>query len=150
RVAVVWLDAHGDLNTPATSPSGNAWGMPLRMLVDSGIVEPEDVVLVGARNLDPPEEEFIASSGLRVGPAAIGDALSDTNGAYVAFDADVLDAGEARVFMPEPGGLSVSEVGRLFAQVSAATSVLGVGVTGLAPAPDNVARLAPLWPALGL
>jgi len=36
RVAVVWLDAHGDLNTPETSPSGNEWGMPLRMLIDGG------------------------------------------------------------------------------------------------------------------
>ena len=40
RLALVWLDAHGDLNTPATSPSGNAWGMPLRMIVDSGMVKP--------------------------------------------------------------------------------------------------------------
>ena len=38
RLAVVWLDAHGDLNTPETSPSGNAWGMPLRMLIDAGAV----------------------------------------------------------------------------------------------------------------
>src|SRR5919197_285211 len=64
RPAVVWIDAHGDLNTPETSPSGNAWGMPLRMIIDSGAVHPHDVALVGARNLDPPEEEFIAQSGI--------------------------------------------------------------------------------------
>ena len=39
-LAVVWIDAHGDLNTPQSSPSGNAWGMPLRMLLDGGAVEP--------------------------------------------------------------------------------------------------------------
>ena len=39
RVGVVWLDAHGDLNTPESSPSGNAWGMPLRMLIDAGDVD---------------------------------------------------------------------------------------------------------------
>ncbi len=56
RLAVVWLDAHGDLNTVQSSPSGNLWGMPLRMLLDSGTIAPEDTVLVGARSLDPPEE----------------------------------------------------------------------------------------------
>ena len=65
RVGVVWLDAHGDLNTPESSPSGNAWGMPLRMLIDGGDVRPDDVTLIGARNLDPPEVEFIAAAGVR-------------------------------------------------------------------------------------
>ena len=55
RLAVVWIDSHGDLNTPETSPSGNLWGMPFRMILDSGVVAPEDAALVGARNLDPPE-----------------------------------------------------------------------------------------------
>src|SRR5437763_14490375 len=64
RVSVVWVDAHGDLNTPASSPSGNEWGMPLRMAIDSGSVAAQDVALVGARSLDPPEEEFIAATGL--------------------------------------------------------------------------------------
>ena len=65
RIGVVWIDAHGDLNTPESSPSGNAWGMPLRMLIDAGDVAPEDVILLGARNLDPPEVEFIADAGIR-------------------------------------------------------------------------------------
>src|SRR5690242_4989752 len=75
RLSVVWLDAHGDLNTPATSPSGNTWGMPLRMILDSGAVAPDDVALVGARALDPPEEEFIAASGLHAGDDAVARAL---------------------------------------------------------------------------
>jgi arginase family enzyme len=58
RIGVVWFDAHGDLNTVESSPTGNLWATPLRMLIDSGAVSPEDVALVGARNLDPPEEEF--------------------------------------------------------------------------------------------
>ena len=53
---MVWLDAHGDLNTPETSPSGNLWGMPLRMAIDEGSVLAADVALVGARDLDPPEQ----------------------------------------------------------------------------------------------
>src|SRR5512135_1301095 len=62
NLGVLWLDAHGDLNTPETSPSGNEWGMPLRMIIDRGAVEPANVVLWGARNLDPPEVEFIAAA----------------------------------------------------------------------------------------
>ena len=56
---------------PETSPSGNAWGMPLRMLIDAGTVGADDVALLGARNLDPPEEEFIASSGVHTGAEAV-------------------------------------------------------------------------------
>ena len=62
RLAVVWLDAHGDLNTPDTSPSGNLWGMPLRMAIDEGSVRASDVALVGARDLDPPEAAIGRSS----------------------------------------------------------------------------------------
>ena len=54
RLAVVWIDAHGDLNTPESSPSGNAWGMPLRMLIDAGDVAPEDVAL-DCDVIEPPE-----------------------------------------------------------------------------------------------
>ena len=93
-LALVWLDAHGDLNTPATSPSGNAWGMPLRMIVDAGMVKPENVALIGARNLDPPEETFIAESGIHTGPDAVDRALEDCSCVYVAFDVDSLDPGE--------------------------------------------------------
>ena len=49
------------------SPSGNEWGMPLRMLIDGGAVAPADVALVGARNLDPPEERYIDEVGLALG-----------------------------------------------------------------------------------
>ncbi len=87
RIALVWLDAHGDLNTPETSPSGNAWGMPLRMLIDGGAVEADDVALIGARNLDPPEEEFLARTPVH---REIAPALADVGAVYVALDADVL------------------------------------------------------------
>ena len=83
RLAVVWLDAHGDLNTPASSPSGNTWGMPLRMILDSGAVDPDDVALVGARALDPPEEEYIASSGIHVDEVAECFRRIDARGAVV-------------------------------------------------------------------
>jgi arginase len=146
RVAVLWLDAHGDLNTPESSPSGNEWGMPLRMLLDRGTIAAADVVLWGARNLDPPEEEFIADAGIEDDP----DALLDLAAAvYVALDWDVLAPDEAAVFMPEPGGPTLSEVEQLLQRVRGSGKLVGVGFTGLAPDPANVAKAGRLASALG-
>ena len=79
--------------------------MPLRMLLDSGTIAPEDTVLVGARSLDAPEETFIAESGLRLDYEGIGPALEGADAVYVAFDCDVLEPDQEVVpFMPEPGG----------------------------------------------
>jgi arginase family enzyme len=150
RIAVVWLDAHGDLNTPASSPSGNQWGMPLRMVLDSGAVEPTDVALVGARNLDPPEEEFIRESGLRVGEEGIAQAIGGAGCTYVALDVDVLEPSEMSVFMPEPGGPSRQEVERILRSVAGQTEVLGAGFTGLTFEPSNIEALTGFAAALGL
>jgi arginase len=149
--AALWLDAHGDLNTPETSPSGNPWGMPLRMLLDSGTVSPEDTVLVGARNLDPPEKEFIAATGLRCGDTELADALEGVDAVYVAFDCDVLDPDDEVVsFMPEPGGLTLVEALSIVKEVASAKPIAGVGFTGLAPDPVNVPALTRVCGALGL
>jgi arginase len=150
RISLVWLDAHGDLNTPESSPSGNQWGMPLRMLVDSGAVEAHDLVLIGARNLDPPEEEFIGASGLHTGEEGIEAALDGVGCTYVALDCDVLEPSEMSVWMPEPGGLSVPDVERILADVSAGTKVLGAGFSGLTFEPANVQPLSRFAVALGL
>jgi len=146
HVGVLWLDAHGDLNTSETSPSGNEWGMPLRMLLDRGTVAADEVVLWGARNLDPPEEEFIAAAGIGDEPAAL---LDHTEAVYVALDCDVLDPDELAVFMPEPGGPSLGEVEQVLARVRESGKLVGAGFTGLAPDPTNVAKLGRLAAALG-
>jgi arginase family enzyme len=151
RIGVVWFDAHGDLNTPETSPSGNTWGMPLRMLIDSGAVAADNVALVGARNLDPPEEEFIAASGLHEGASdAIAAALDGLDCVYVALDCDVFDAGDISSFMPEPGGLTVAEVEVMLTEIAARHTVIGAGISGLAPEERNVEPLSRLCAALGL
>jgi arginase len=149
RLAVVWLDAHGDLNTPDNSPSGNEWGMPLRMAIDSGAVRPGDVALVGARNLDPPEKIYIAEQGIQVGPEGVDAALDGADAVYVALDCDVFDEREIPSFMPEPGGLTVNEVDRLFTEVRASAEVVGVGLTGLAPREKSVEPLTRLCETLG-
>jgi arginase family enzyme len=146
HVAVLWLDAHGDLNTPETSPSGNEWGMPLRTLLDRGTIAAGDVALWGARNLDPPEEEYITAAGIDDDPAAL---LDRAEALYVALDCDVLDPGELAVFMPEPGGPTLAEVERLLAEVRESGKLVGVGFTGLAPDPANVEKLERLAAALG-
>jgi arginase len=149
-LAIVWIDAHGDLNTPASSPSGNAWGMPLRMVIDDGAVLPPNVALVGARNLDPPEIEFIESAGIQVGEGAVDRALEGADAVYVALDCDGLHPGELAVFMPEPGGLRLAEVESLLADLASRVRVAGLGFTGLVAEPQNVPKLARLAAALGL
>jgi arginase family enzyme len=146
HVAVLWLDAHGDLNTPETSPSGNEWGMPLRMLLDRGTIAAADVVLWGARNLDPPEDEYIAATGIDENASAL---LARAEAVYVALDCDVLDPGELAVFMPEPGGPTLEEVEQLLGEVRDSGKLVGVGFSGLAPDPANVEKLERLAAALG-
>jgi len=141
RLGVVWIDAHGDLNTPETSPSGNAWGMPLRMLIDAGDVAAEDVTLLGARNLDPPEVEFIADAGVRT---ELGELPGSV---YVAVDCDVVDPSELDVFMPEPDGMTLVE---LEALLGGLPRPVGAGITGAVPSALNEASLPRLARALGL
>jgi len=146
RLGVIWFDSHGDLNTPQTSPSGNQWGMPLRMVIDSGAVDAQDVALVGARNLDPPEVEFIAAAGIHDDPQAVLDRVDCV---YVAIDCDVFDPAELSVFMPEPDGPRLAEVERQLAAIRASGTVVGAGLTGLAPDPANVEKVERLTAALG-
>lgn len=147
RVGVVWLDAHGDLNTPETSPSGNAWGMPLRMLLDAGVVRPEDVALVGARNLDPPEVAYLRETGI---DDAVERALDGVDGAYVALDLDVLDPADAAVFVPEPGGPTVADVEALLGTVVGLAPLAGLGLTGHLLDDRNVPIARRLLAAAGL
>src|SRR5262245_30429925 len=132
RLAIAWFDAHGDCNTPETTPSGNIWGMPFAMLLGRG---PADLVgacdgpsaaerhaaLLGGQVLDEPESRWLSSSpvahfgagmlrtpGGMAAMAAWAEAVAaEVDGLYLAIDHDVLDADEARwaVTMPEAGGV---------------------------------------------
>ena len=149
-LGVVWFDAHGDLNTPETSPSGDPWGMPLRMLLESETIAPANTALVGARSLDPPEREFIAASGLRTGQEGIAPAVDGVESVYVAFDFDVLDPGEETdSFMPEPGGLTLAEAEAALAGIAERRQVAGAGFTAFTRSDRNAAAIARLAGALG-
>ncbi len=146
RLAVVWLDAHGDLNTPESSPSGNLWGMPLRMAIDEKSVGADDVALVGARDLDAPEAAYLAGQGI---DDDLGRCLDGASAAYIAFDVDVLEPGEIPSFMPVPGGPTVAETEEILRDVAGRVHVAGLGVTGLGGGAEP-ALVAGLAAAAGL
>jgi arginase len=150
RVSLVWFDAHGDLNTVESSPSGNQWATPFRMLIDSEAVAPEDVVLLGARSLDPPELEFISARGVATTAEGVDQALADTAGVYVAFDADVVEPSELDVFMPEPAGMRLAEAEAMLRSIAGRAPILGLGFTALRRSDRNVEPLTRLAAALGL
>jgi arginase len=132
---VIWIDAHGDLNTPTTSPSGNVHGMPLAAALGragetftrTGLtlpaVDTRRVVLVGVRSLDPEEQALVREAGIRVFTMSevdrIGiervmqEALDRVGGSpfvHVSLDLDVLDPEVAPgVGTPVRGGLTYRE-----------------------------------------
>ena len=136
KIGVLWIDAHADINTPETSPSGNVHGMPLASLLGpepselsriggfSPKVQPNHTVLIGIRNLDEREKQSVRDSGVHVftmkdidrsGIAAVAEqALSiagaGTGGVHVSFDLDVCDPAIAPgVGTPVKGGLDYRE-----------------------------------------
>jgi arginase family enzyme len=115
--------------------------MPLRMLIDAGDVAAEDVTLLGARNLDPPEEAFIAAAGIR---RELGELPANV---YVALDCDVIQPPELDVWMPEPDGIPLDELEALLAGIP---RPIGAGFSGLKPSARNEAALPRLGHALGL
>jgi arginase len=146
RLGVVWIDAHGDLNTPETSPSGNLWGMPFRMLLDSGVVGAADAALVGARNLDPPEVEFVERNGI---DDSLERALEGVVATYVALDLDVLDPSEVDVLISEPDGPSADDIEALVREIAGRTTIVGMGVTGFLATERNAALAARMLSAAG-
>ena len=147
RLALVWIDAHGDLNMAETSPSGNLWGMPLRMLLDDRIVTPDDVALIGARSLDPPEQEYLAETGI---DDSLDRAFAGVDAVYVALDLDVLDPDDAEVFVPEPGGPTIEQIEAILRDAVSRAPLAGMGVTGHVRDEGNIPVISRLLTAAGL
>lgn len=150
RGGVIWIDAHGDLNTPSTSPSGNVHGMPLAAALGlagdrftrDGLrlpaVDPERVVLLGVRSLDPAERTLLHQRGIRaitmseidrVGiERATRDAIDHAGGSgflHVSFDLDALDPTVVPgVGTPVAGGLTYREA-HLACELIAESGMLG-------------------------
>jgi arginase len=136
KLGVIWIDAHADMNTPATSPSGNVHGMPLAATLGMGPkelthiggyapkVDPRNVVLIGVRDVDEEESENVRKSGVKVFTMrevdemgmrsvmanAVGTALDGTDGIHLSFDMDSVDPDDAPgVGTPVRGGLTYRE-----------------------------------------
>ena len=150
----VWIDAHGDFNTPETSPSQFLGGMPLAMMVgrgpqwmcDSVGLTPfpeERVWLIDGRDLDPGERTALDASAVRRTGMAGMASLRFTEPVYVHIDMDVLDADAVPAFnYPVPGGPSVAEATRACAAFAAANPIAAISVSGWTGALDTDGRTA--------
>ncbi|EAR25059.1 arginase [marine actinobacterium PHSC20C1] len=149
--AVVWIDAHPDLHTPDSSPSGAFTGMVLRTLLGEGpaALVPEHpltadrVILAGVRSADPEEDSYIQDAGIRsigaieFSPEALLDAIAATgaDSVYLHIDLDVLDPAEfAGLGSPVPFGVSPTALAETIRAVVAKYPLAGAGITEFAPA----------------
>jgi arginase len=140
-VGIVWFDAHGDLQTPETTASGYLGGMPLRLLTGYrpdliasrlGLrpVNEADIVLAGARDLDPPEVSYLERSAIRRADVGVLDPadLPDLP-LYVHVDVDVLDPSAVPgLRYPAPGGPSAAELATTLRLLIAIGQVAGIGL----------------------
>ena len=162
RTGVIWVDAHADLNTPQSSPSGNIHGMPLSHLLGSGderlleiwgggaVLRPQDLVFIGLRSLDPFERAFIREHNIRAytmkeidkrGLAVVAEEateyLSDVPRLHVSFDADALDPTLAPgVGTPVPGGLNYREAHLLMELLADSEKVTSLDLVEVNPVLD--------------
>ena len=171
KLGLVWFDAHGDINTPDTSSSGNVHGMPLaislgygdKRLVDlhgySPKIEADKAYLIGIRDLDPPERDMIIASGIQpytmhdIDRVGFGKVMTDTidrlqkqsPGIHLSFDIDALDPDLAPgVSTPARGGISYREITMAFSMLAEAGLVRSIDVVELNPAFDIQNRTAEL------
>lgn len=162
-IGLLWIDAHGDMNTPHSSESGNVHGMPLAALLGEEPAElallggfgpkvrPERTVLIGIRNLDDREKVIVRDSGVhvftmkdidRLGIAAVIEqaiaiATRGTAGIHVSFDVDVCDPTIAPgVGTPVKGGLDYREAHMVMEMLADSEAVLGVDVVEVNPVLD--------------
>lgn len=163
RIGLLWVDAHGDYNTPATTPSDNLHGMPLAALLGDepgemtayGEADPlrsEEVVLIGVRALDAGEREHILTDDVTVYTMRDVDELgiagvttralqhftdTDVTRLYLSFDVDVLDPQIAPgVGTPVPGGLTYREAHLLMELLADDARVIGLDLVEINPILD--------------
>lgn len=171
RVGVLWFDAHGDMNTPESSPSGNIHGMPFAAILGRGATElthisgfapkvhPEDCVLIGARDVDSTEAEIMRNSGVRIytmreiderGMSTVVDeaitiASCNTIGFHVTMDMDFVDPDYAPgVGTPVPGGPTYRESHLAMEKVADSGKMLSFELTEVNPVLDTANRTAEL------
>ncbi|MDP8943401.1 MAG: arginase family protein [Actinomycetota bacterium] len=156
---VLWLDAHGDFNTPDTTRSGFLGGMALAGACGlwptgfDGALPPERVVLVGVRDLEPAERELLAHSGVTVVGASLETLVFtqnalDRSAVYVHLDLDVLDPATFPAWMPAPGGLSPDKLYDLLEAVAAECEIVGLELSDVEAGEDPLEARAAASTAL--
>jgi arginase family enzyme len=157
---VLWLDAHGDFNTPETTPSGFLGGMCLAGACgvwDAGLGEaiaPERVVLAGVRDLDADERKLLERSAATVIGASPVETLVAAKNAlgrapvYVHLDLDVLDPSDFPAQFPAPDGLASEKLYDLLEAVAEECELVGLEVTGFEAPDDELERQAAASTAL--
>jgi arginase len=177
QIGCIWLDAHSDMNTPETSPSGNVHGMPLSALLGYSMpelhdlfgfhpkVEPQNVALVGVRDLDPHEKKFIKKLGVKaftmreidergmreVMSDAIKYAMDDTDGIALSLDMDFVDPADAPgVGTPVRGGVTYREAHLALEMIADSESMVSMEIVEINPVIDEHNRTALLAVELAL
>ncbi len=169
-VGLIWIDAHGDFNTPETSPSGNIHGMPVAALIGRGHpdlvdlghpgpkLRPQEIAMIGIRDLDGAEREALAGAGIHVytmrdidelGMATVARrALSHLNHLqriHVSLDMDSIDPDVAPgVGTPVPGGLTYREAHLLMEILAESGKTASIDVVEINPILDDGNRTAEL------
>jgi len=146
---VLWLDAHGDFNTPETTESGFLGGMCLAAACgrwDAGLaeehVDPAQVVMCGTRDLDGQERVLLETAGVRtIRPSKLADML-DGEDVFVHLDLDVLDPSVLPAQFPAEGGLSDGGLRTLLGEVAEVATLLGLEVTAFEAPEDEAERTA--------
>jgi len=156
---LIWVDAHGDINTPLTSPSGNVHGMPVSIALEEHHVAPERTVLIGLRDVDPGERKRIRELGVRAVSMSEVDRLGmervmedaialvgdGPRSVHVSFDMDGIDPREAPgVGTASPGGLTYREAHLAMEMVAASGTIGSLDVTETNPILDERNRTAEL------
>ncbi|MEL6584643.1 MAG: arginase family protein [Pseudomonadota bacterium] len=151
---IVWVDAHGDFNTPETSPSGALVGMPLAMMTGRGPqdyclqlalnpIPDERIILVDVRDLDPLEEKLVAEAELKVISMEALGSLQLNGPVHLHFDPDVISAQEAPGFrFPAQGGPSAGEVCRALKLFMMLNNVTSISLGGWTPRLDTSGQTA--------
>jgi arginase len=163
KAGLIWFDAHADINSPQSSPSGNVHGMPVYYALEDGNITPERTVLIGLRDVDPGEREAIRLLGIRaftmsdidrtgmerVVAEAVSIAGADGRAIHVSFDMDAIDPSEAPgVGTPVQGGLTYREAHLALEEIAASRQLLSLEITEINPILDTENRTATL--AVGL
>lgn len=149
---LIWVDAHGDINTPTTSPSGNVHGMPVHFALEEASVDPARMVFIGLREVDEGERKLIRELGVkaftmadidRLGMSRVVDEalaiVSDgESSVHVSFDMDGIDPQEAPgVGTPVRGGISYREAHTLMEAVAASGTLGSLEITEINPILDR-------------